>query len=194
MPPLPLRESTLELSRPVAIEPERRTTAAAVEEAVLVLFDDHRDPLLRYVVSFGLPTSDAEDLVQDVFLALFRHLGRGGSQSNVQGWLFRVAHNLALKRRTRRQRERDRTSIEPVGLERVADPGRDPEEQCADDQSRRRLTAVLHALPERDRRCVHLRGHGLRYREIADVLGISLGSVAKSLTRSIARLQRANEG
>ena len=54
--------------------------------------------------------------------------------------------------------------------------------------------AVLNALPERDRHCVHLRGHGLRYRDIARVLGMSLGAVAKSLTRSIARLHRADEG
>jgi RNA polymerase sigma-70 factor (ECF subfamily) len=48
---------------------------------------------------------DGEDVVQDVFLEVFRHLQRGGSRLNLQGWLFRVAHNLALKRRTRQCRE-----------------------------------------------------------------------------------------
>ena len=76
----------------------------------------------------------------------------------------------------------------------LLDPRHDPEEQLADREHRKRATAVLNALPERDRQCVNLRGHGLRYREIAQALGISLGAVAKSLTRSIARLQRATEG
>jgi hypothetical protein len=54
------------------------------------------------------------------------------------------------------------------------DPRHDPEEQLADCQRRTRLVAVLNALPERDQHCVHLRGHGFRYRDIARVLGISV--------------------
>ena len=50
------------------------------------------------------------------------------------------------------------------------------------------MRAVLRAMPERDRQCVYLRAEGLRYREIANVLGMSLGGVAKSLARAIARL------
>jgi RNA polymerase sigma-70 factor, ECF subfamily len=52
---------------------------------------------------------------------------------------------------------------------------------------------VLQALPERDRCCLGLRLEGLRYREIGQVLGMSLGAVSISLTRSLARLMRANE-
>jgi len=55
-----------------------------------------------------------------------------------------------------------------------------------------RLQSVLHALPERDRRCLFLRADGMRYREIAKALGISLGAVAKSLARSMSRLMIAD--
>jgi RNA polymerase sigma-70 factor (ECF subfamily) len=41
-------------------------------------------------------------------------------------------------------------------------------------------------------RCPHLRAEGLRYREIADALGVSLGSVAQSLARSLEKLQRVD--
>jgi RNA polymerase sigma-70 factor (ECF subfamily) len=57
---------------------------------------------------------------------------------------------------------------------------------------RERLLAVVEALPEVDRRCIYLRAEGLRYREIVEVLGISLGAVALSLERSLARLRRAD--
>jgi RNA polymerase sigma-70 factor (ECF subfamily) len=50
------------------------------------------------------------------------------------------------------------------------------------------LRAVLQVLPERDRQCVALRAEGLRYRDIASTLGISLGAVAKSMARAMARL------
>jgi len=59
-------------------------------------------------------------------------------------------------------------------------------------QRQNRLVAVLRALPEQDQRCLRLRAEGLRYREIADVLGISLGSVAASLSLSLERLGRAD--
>jgi RNA polymerase sigma-70 factor (ECF subfamily) len=52
---------------------------------------------------------------------------------------------------------------------------------------------VLNALPQRERQCLHLRNDGLRYREIAKVLGISLGAVAKLLTHAIGRLERADQ-
>jgi RNA polymerase sigma-70 factor (ECF subfamily) len=54
------------------------------------------------------------------------------------------------------------------------------------------LLAVVHALPELDQGCLRLRAEGLRYREIASVLGMSLGAVSISLTRSLARLIRAD--
>jgi RNA polymerase sigma-70 factor (ECF subfamily) len=184
-------ESTIELSPLVAVE---RADSSAIEDEVLALFDDFRDPLLRYVCAFGISISDGEDLIQDVFLALFRHLSQNGARSNLQGWLFRVAHNLALKRRARLRREHGRIDSGLHAAHAVLDPQHDPEEQLAGSQRRTRLMAVLNALPERDRHCVHLRGNGLRYRDIARVLGMSLGGVAKSLTRSLARLHRADEG
>ena len=55
-------------------------------------------------------------------------------------------------------------------------------------EQRRRLRAVFRALPERDRQCLSLRAQGLRYREIAKALGISLGAVAKSLAHAVMRL------
>jgi RNA polymerase sigma-70 factor (ECF subfamily) len=184
-------DSSIELPPLLALETARRAEAASIEADVMTLFDGFRDPLLRYVCAFGLTVGDAEDVVQDVFVALFRHLLGRGDRTNLRGWLFRVAHNLALKRLALRRREQERFRAGEQAAQLVLDPGRDPEEQLSTSERRRKAAAVLNALPERDRHCVRLRGHGLRYREIAQVLGISLGAVAKSLTRAIARLQRA---
>jgi RNA polymerase sigma-70 factor (ECF subfamily) len=61
----------------------------------------------------------------------------------------------------------------------------------ANSQTQQRLLAVVDALPEQDRRCLFLRSEGLRYREIAAILGISLGAVSLSLARSLARIARS---
>jgi RNA polymerase sigma-70 factor (ECF subfamily) len=158
----------------------------SLEREVVDHFDQTRVPLLRYLSGFGLPVHDCEEIVQETFLALFQHLQRGRSRQNLRGWLFRVAHNLAL-------RKRQRTRItEPVD-DSVADPAPNPEDRCAAWQTQKRLLAVVEALPEQDRRCLALRAEGLRYREIAEVLDMSLGAVSLALSRSLARMARVAE-
>jgi RNA polymerase sigma-70 factor (ECF subfamily) len=158
-----------------------------VQAEVLARFDAFRDPLLRYVCSFGIELRDAEDVVQDTFVALYQHLLRGKSRSNLQGWLFRVAHNLALKHRTRQRSEIARSSALEEALT-AQDAGQDPERALASQEQHRKVIAVFRALPERDRRCLQLRSAGLPYRDIARVLGISLGAVGKSVARAVERL------
>jgi RNA polymerase sigma-70 factor, ECF subfamily len=156
------------------------------ESEVIALFDLFRAPLLRYLMNLGIAVADGEEIVQETFLALFEHLGRGGSRENLRGWLFRVAHNLGLKRARRARRWEIGQELEPV-----ADAAPNPEEQAVYSERQRQMLSVLRALSEQDRQCVSLRAAGLRYREIAQVLGISLGSVSISIARSIARFSRA---
>jgi RNA polymerase sigma-70 factor (ECF subfamily) len=166
-----------------------------LELEIVDLFDRLRGPILRYALSFGLPLPDGEEVLQDTFLALYRHLSGGKSRDELRGWLFRVTHNLSLKRRlamSRRPGEPAASDAEGESA-RVADPQPNPEVQFAFRQRQGRLRSVVDALPETDRECLYLRSEGLRYREIADVLGISLGSVANSLARSLARLAAADE-
>jgi RNA polymerase sigma-70 factor, ECF subfamily len=162
-----------------------------IEREVMGLFEQFRDPLLRYALSFGIPVHDAEEVIQEVFLSLFRHLQLRRSRKNLRGWIFRVAHNLALKQLYANERWYKTTSDRTIAEEQF-DPTPDPEEQLSSAQRRYRLLAVVHALPEVDQGCLRLRAEGLRYREIAAVLGMSLGAVSISLTRSLARLIRAD--
>ena len=71
------------------------------------------------------------------------------------------------------------------------DPSPNPEQLASLAERRVRLLALVGVLPEADQRCILLRAEGLCYREIASVLGVSLGFVSISLTRTLARLTRA---
>ena len=144
------------------------------------MYGQWRAPLLRYLAAMRLTKADSEDVAQEVFLALVHHLQRDGARDNLRGWVFRVGHNLALKRRM--QLGRVAESIE------VCDPGPSPEDLAVLKRRQERLQAVVAALPERDRCCLVLRAEGLRYREIAEVLEMSLGSVASALARSLGKL------
>jgi RNA polymerase sigma-70 factor (ECF subfamily) len=168
------------------------TTEAAIEQQVLALFDTTAPSLLRYVQSFGLSADETEDVVQEAFLSLFYHLRIGRPRTNLRGWLFKVSHNLALDERRRRKHRAGPNDIER--MERHVDPLPDPEVRLTLTERARRLRSVYRALSLRDRQCLFLRAEGLRYRDIAAALGMSLGGVAKSLTRSMTRLVNADRG
>jgi RNA polymerase sigma-70 factor, ECF subfamily len=186
----PNQDSTISLPLP-AIAGEESIAPSEIESEVIALFDQFQDRLSGYVLSFGLTAHDADDIVQETFLSLFRHLQLGRSRKNLRGWVFRVAHNLALKHRCREQTRGSGVAFESIEAEH-SDPGPNAEEQISFRQRRLRLLAVVEALPEVDQRCLSLRAEGLKYREIAEILGISLGSVSMSLSRSLARLARSD--
>jgi RNA polymerase sigma-70 factor (ECF subfamily) len=192
MPPSKVHP-VIELPFPATLPADDPASSRAAQEEVLFLFDACALGLRRYVGSFGLGEVATDDILQDVFLSLFRHLSLGRPRHNLKGWLFRVAHNLALKHRQKTAR-RLRTEGEwnATLVDHVIDPAADPEQQLSDGRRRLRLRKVLRAMPERDRQCMYLRTEGLCYRDIARTLGISLGSVAKSLTRALARLTNAD--
>jgi RNA polymerase sigma-70 factor (ECF subfamily) len=179
------------LSRPV----DTGSQVSSCEIEVVELFDELRDLLLRYLLALGLSVHDGEEIIQESFLLLFQHLQRGKSRQNLRGWIFRVARNLALKQRAANQANFRRIiEFDETSPKQSANGNPNPEEQLWSRQRQQRLLAVVNALPEQDQSCLCMRAEGLRYREIAAALGISLGSVAASLARSLEKLGRADGG
>jgi RNA polymerase sigma-70 factor (ECF subfamily) len=182
------KDSTLDI-RLLAAATGRNSAKPGLEEEVTELFDQWHGALLRYLTTFGLSQHDSEEIVQEVFLSLFSHLQKGKARTNLRGWLFRVAHNLGLKRK---EAERKAVGI-AADVENLPHPALNPEEELASNRRQRQVSSILRALPEQDRRCLYLRAEGLRYREIAELLGMAVGSVAASLERSLTRFQRADQ-
>jgi RNA polymerase sigma-70 factor, ECF subfamily len=172
---------------------ERAPLPTADEQQVIQLFDELRSPLLRYLLAMGIPSQEGEEVIQEAFLALFEHLRRGRSRQYLRGWMFRVTHNLGLKRRLSRKREVSSAAFDDLAAT-LPDTSENPEEQLLNSQRRERFQAILGTLGEQDRWCLFLRAEGLRYREIAQILDMSLGSVSASLARSLDRLGRADAG
>jgi RNA polymerase sigma-70 factor, ECF subfamily len=186
-------QNAIGLPFPATLAADTRDTSAA-QAQVLALFDECAPGLRRYIASFNLGTATTDDVLQDAFLALFRHLCLGRPATNLKGWLFQVAHNMALKQR---QRIAKRGLIEgawDVTIDdRILDGELNPEERLASDRRQRRLAETLQGMPERDQRCIALRAEGLCYRDIARTLGVSLGTVAKSIVRALTGLREADQ-
>jgi RNA polymerase sigma-70 factor, ECF subfamily len=191
---IPRADSIHELAFPASTSTGASAKPSESECEVIHLFEQFRNPLLRYVISRGLSLHDGEEIIQEVFLALFRHLQLGKSRRNLRGWVFRVAHNLALKQYTANRKAQATFDSDEALAQKQPAATLNPEEHAASSQRQERMQAVLRALPEQDRCCLYLRAEGLRYREIAAALGISLGAVSIALTRSLARMGRVDEG
>ncbi len=158
---------------------------AAGTSEVTTLYRELRKPLLRYLVCLGLTSDEAQDVVQDAFLNLQRHLASHGAQENIRGWLFRVAHNQARNRQTSYHR---RFGEPLVGeLDFLADEAT-PEQRLLEKEKFRRLAAGIRALTESERECLLLRAGGLRYREIGDVVGLPTSTVGDTVERAIRKL------
>jgi|SRR5580700_7287565 RNA polymerase sigma-70 factor (ECF subfamily) len=163
--------------------PIARLGSAACEATTL--YEEIRKPLLRYLACLGLSSDEAQDVVQEAFLRLHRHLASEGSRENVRSWLYRVAHNEARNR----QQSYDRRFGAP--LDAVAHAGRDeatPERKVLEKEKFRRLGAAIEALAETERECLLLRAEGLRYREIGEVLGMATSTVGETVDRAIRKL------
>lgn len=159
--------------------------SSAEEREAAALYRELRKPLLRYLVCLGLSSDEAQDVVQDAFLSLHQHLTAGGSQENIRGWLFRVAHNQARNRQNRY----DRHFGDVAEAESLAAPEQaTPERAVLEKEKFRRLGKAIARLEPAERECLLLRAAGLRYREIGDVLGIATSTVGDTVERAVRKL------
>ena len=169
-------------SVPLALPLPRFATGSA---EVTALYRELRKPLLRYLVCLGLTSDEAQDVVQDAFLSLQRHLASGGDQENIRGWLFRVSHNLARNRQTSYHRRFGQTL--DGGKDFLAEDAT-PEQVVLEKEKLQRFAAAVQLLTKSERECLLLRAGGLRYREIGEVLGIATSKVGDTVERAMKKL------
>ena len=141
--------------------------------------------------------SDAEDVVQETFLRAYHGLAKFRVESSLKTWLYAIALNRARARMGTLGRlramfvpGRSREDDPFASLDDAADPAASPEENAVLKERRTRLRAAIRALPEEFRTAVLLRDlEGLSYEEVAEVLGIPIGTVRSRLARGRALLK-----
>jgi RNA polymerase sigma-70 factor (ECF subfamily) len=157
------------------------------QEEVTRAFEDSREDVYRYLLTLGLPPPQAQEAAQEVFLRLHLALEDGDRIHNTRAWIFRVAHNLGLDLRARKQPLPIAPELEAV----LRDTARSVEADLIERERMEQISSAWQALSAQQRQCLHLRAEGLRYREIAEAMGITISSVREFLSRAILRLQRA---
>ncbi len=137
----------------------------------------------------------ADDLTQEIFLRIFRHLGRFRGRSSLKTWIYRVSVNCCRSRLARRRLPRI-TSPDPSidVVEQLRDQRAGPERRAIARDRVGQLAEALAKLPAPFREAVVLRDvDGLTYHEIAQVLQVRIGTVRSRIARGRDRLRKALE-
>jgi RNA polymerase sigma-70 factor (ECF subfamily) len=153
---------------------EARTLVASVFEA-------WQPVLLRYAERLSGSRELAEDVVQEAFLALYGEVRSGTTPGNPRAWTFSVVRRQVFHRIRRHQREAVHPES-PSLLDEMPDP-------TAGWQPGEGIDNYLSHLSRREEEVLLLRLEGLKYREIAEELGITPSSVNTLLCRALKKLQ-----
>lgn len=171
-----------------------RRTARGDADALNVLFHRHRAVAYRVAYRLLGNEPDALDAVQDGFVNALSHLDRFGGRSTFKTWLLRIVSNAALDLgRSRRRRDTRFPGPSADDLPAVPDHrADDPDHAVHRADLRVLLAAALNELPAAQRQAfvLHVDG-GLSYQEVADALGIAVGTVMSRLFYARQRLKES---
>jgi RNA polymerase sigma factor (sigma-70 family) len=141
----------------------------------------YREPLLRFAASLVGP-SHAPDVVQDTFLALCK-ASRQEVEAHLAPWLFRVCKNRALDLRREQARLQDISDDEES-------PESGPSSSVEKKQSLSRVQSIVEKLPVHQKQAMLLKfSGGLSYKEIAEVMELSVGNVGFILHTAIQKVR-----
>jgi RNA polymerase sigma factor (sigma-70 family) len=159
------------------------------DDAFGTIHDRYRQRLLAYTRQMlGPSRSDAEDVLQDVFLRAYGALRNDDRPVTLRAWLYRVAHNRCI--------DHLRRPVPPAAeiYELSRTPAQDPQAETVRREDLRRLVQDVQRLPEQQRSALLMRElDGLTYAELADALDTSVPAIKSLLVRARVGLVEAEE-
>ncbi|MFH1531596.1 MAG: sigma-70 family RNA polymerase sigma factor [Pseudomonadota bacterium] len=169
-------------------------------DAFRTLVQKYERRIYGIVVGMIRDREEAWDLTQEVFVKVYRHLGSFEGNSSLYTWMYRITVNLCIdfiRKRKGASLEFDdaRNHDGPVGLDSpVGKPADTPPQRLLREELVGKVNQALERLSPKHKQIVILREvEGLSYQEIADVLGISIGTVMSRLFHARKNMQRVLE-
>ncbi|MBM3311248.1 MAG: RNA polymerase sigma factor [Candidatus Aminicenantes bacterium] len=166
--------------------------AAGEAEAFRKLVEAYKRRFYGLAYEFTRNGPDAEDVSQAAFIKVFRSIRTFRKGANLNSWLYRIVVNAAIDHLRKR-------SFFPASFSGAVDvertgPSEDPARRAEAALLREKIDRALEAVSEREKAAFLLRhDHGLDLKEIAEVLGVSLGAVKSYLFRSVRKIQKEVE-
>jgi RNA polymerase sigma-70 factor (ECF subfamily) len=160
------------------------------DQALAEIYDCYAESIYRYLYRYLGDAYLAEDLTSEVFIKLLQALGTPRApRDQLKGWLYRVAHNLAMD--WFRQHAKD----DPLPLnEELAPDSESLIDRFEEKQSQHRLRQAIRQLTSSQQQVILLRfGEGLRIKQVSQLMGKSEGSIKLIQFRAVKRLRKILE-
>ncbi|MFH1279476.1 MAG: sigma-70 family RNA polymerase sigma factor [Candidatus Eisenbacteria bacterium] len=168
-------------------------TAEGDEGAFRALVERWERPVFAFLDRMVGSREEAQDLGQETFLRVYRQAKRYRPEGRFKSWLFRIAGNAA-RSRLRRNKILRWVPFDPSLHDRDSG-GERPDRAAIRGETERAVRGALGKLPERQRQAlVLLRFEGLRYKEIAEIMGVTVAAVDSLIQRAMAGLKKELAG
>ncbi len=155
------------------------------------LFERHHAALYRFCLRLTGNRAESEDLVQDVFMKMLKHKDSFKHDQAFTPWMYRIAHNVAvdhLRRSSRAAQPEEDLDTRPSEL-----PG--SEERVAEHEQVSLVRRALLALPPDRREVLLMSRYEMKsYEEVAEALGVSVGTVKTRVHRAVRQLRELYHG
>ena len=148
-------------------------------------FDRHYRPLCSYLVNFTNDNHAAEDLAQLVFVDFWNKRNTIDIRSSVKSYLYKMAYNQFLT--SLRQKKREATVLEQLKYEALQTIAVPTEAEL--EQKSQRLWRVIEQLPDRCQEVLRLKMEGLKYKDIAETLGLSVKTVESQMRVAFIKIR-----
>ena len=160
------------------------------EDAFRTLVERYQGEVYNLALRFLGDVSATEEVTQDAFLRLFRSLSGFRFEATLSTWLHRVTLNLCRDRWRKSDRATEEVSLDDIRRNReFVSTSPEPDREVMTMETQKAVQACLLELPEDHREVVLLRYiNDLSYKEIAESLGLSTGTVASRLHRGMSLL------
>ncbi|MBN1879537.1 sigma-70 family RNA polymerase sigma factor [bacterium] len=160
------------------------------DEAFSELMDQYMNQVYGIALRIVRNPSVAEEITQDVFLSVFRQIKKFRGDSAFSTWLYRITVNSAL--RTVRKESRYLPIDDGLTLDNQQDARPDPEVIAMENEHQQRIRTLMSQLPAQQRAVLALRiERALPFKEIAGIMGRSIGGVKANYFHAIQKLKAA---
>jgi len=157
------------------------------ERAFTLIVEKYQRRLYHHIRRLVISHEDADDVLQNTFVKVWKGLGRFRGGSELFTWLYRIATNEALNFL---KRERKNLFRPWEGYERQLEETLESDEHFSGDTILKRLHKALLRLPEKQRLVFNLRYfEGMRYEEMSRILGTTEGALKASYHHAVKKVE-----
>lgn len=158
------------------------------EQGYRQLMNRYQEMMYQHIRRIVRDHEDTNDVLQNTFIKVFKHIDKFEGRSSLYTWMFRIATNEALSHQAKRKRMQlvDAGETKDTGLENSLRA----EKQLAPETIGELLTAALESLPDKQKSVFNLRYYEeMSYRQMSELLGTSEGALKASFHHAVKKIE-----